>query len=190
MMLGLSARWEILICTFSFLLGSYAEEKEFCREPDEFGGARECGVRSCYSRNRYVLYDVNPPEGFNLRRDVYIRVAVFMRDLQEREKEFKWQLVLPPWGNMYHWRSRNIGSQTQLPWGLFFDIPSLEKYTSVIEMHQFFKEYPAESGESQLDTVYILQNDEDMFKSGKFEDKNEEVECLDNAQYYKLHNGI
>ena len=28
---------------------------------------------------RYVLYDVNPGEGFNLRRDVYMRLAVFVR---------------------------------------------------------------------------------------------------------------
>ena len=28
---------------------------------------------------RYVLYDVNPGEGFNLRRDVYMRMAVFVR---------------------------------------------------------------------------------------------------------------
>lgn len=47
----------------------------------------------------YILYDVNPPEGFNLRRDVYIRTAIFVRNLVEQEKEFKWKLVLPPWGN-------------------------------------------------------------------------------------------
>ncbi|KAJ8948690.1 hypothetical protein NQ317_007568 [Molorchus minor] len=25
----------------------------------------------------YLFYDVNPPEGFNLRRDVYMRLAIF-----------------------------------------------------------------------------------------------------------------
>ena len=29
--------------------------------------------------SRYILYDVNPGEGFNLRRDVYMRMAVFVR---------------------------------------------------------------------------------------------------------------
>lgn len=48
----------------------------------------------------YILYDVKPPEGFNLRRDVYVRVAVFMKKLNEKDKEFQWQLVLPPWGNI------------------------------------------------------------------------------------------
>ena len=30
---------------------------------------------------RYILYDVNPGEGFNLRRDVYMRMAVFVKKL-------------------------------------------------------------------------------------------------------------
>jgi len=49
----------------------------------------------------YILYDINPPEGFNLRRDVYVRLAVFLKRLIERDKEYQWQLVLPPWGNFY-----------------------------------------------------------------------------------------
>lgn len=48
----------------------------------------------------YILYDINPPEGFNLRRDVYVRLAVFIKKLIERDKEYEWQLVLPPWGNI------------------------------------------------------------------------------------------
>lgn len=49
----------------------------------------------------YILYDINPPEGFNLRRDVYVRLAVFLKKLIKRDKEYQWQLVLPPWGNFY-----------------------------------------------------------------------------------------
>ena len=30
---------------------------------------------------KYILYDINPGEGFNLRRDVYMRMAVFVRYL-------------------------------------------------------------------------------------------------------------
>ena len=40
-------------------------------------------------------------------------------------------------GNLYHWRSRNIGSQERLPWGTFFDITSLQLYIPVIEMYEF-----------------------------------------------------
>lgn len=31
---------------------------------------------------RYLLYDTNPGEGFNLRRDVYMRVANLVNDLR------------------------------------------------------------------------------------------------------------
>jgi len=36
------------------------------------------------------LYDINPPEGFNLRRDVYMRMAVFVRKMK---KLGDWHLV-------------------------------------------------------------------------------------------------
>ena len=39
-----------------------------------WGGQASSGVKT-----RYILYDVNPGEGFNLRRDVYMRMAVFVR---------------------------------------------------------------------------------------------------------------
>ena len=40
-----------------------------------------CGGTDASSEKptRYILYDVNPGEGFNLRRDVYMRMAVFVR---------------------------------------------------------------------------------------------------------------
>ncbi|XP_017884644.1 GDP-fucose protein O-fucosyltransferase 2 [Ceratina calcarata] len=162
-------------------------ENEFCDTPDEDAKINnKCNIQSRYSRNRYILYDVNPPEGFNLRRDVYVRVAVFINNLIKEEEEFKWQLVLPPWGNLYHWQSKHIGSQRQLPWGLFFNIPSLRKYIPVIEMHQFLHEFPSESGQTQLDNVYVLQNDEEMFRTGKFEDKNEITKCTKELQYHKV----
>lgn len=47
-------------------------------------------------------------------------------------------------------------------------------------------EYSSGSKEIQLDCMYILQNDEEMFKTGKFEDKNEVTDCiLDSLQFYK-----
>ncbi|XP_076647609.1 O-fucosyltransferase 2 [Halictus rubicundus] len=162
-----------------------ATENAFCNQIDEYEETdRKCDVQTHYSNNRYILYDVNPPEGFNLRRDVYVRVAVFVKNLIKDEEKYIWKLVLPPWGNLYHWQSKNIGPQTQLPWSLFFDIPSFQKYIPVIEMHQFLQEYPSTKKHTQLDVVYILQNDEEMFKTGKFEDKNELVECTGASLQY------
>lgn len=35
---------------------------------------------------RTVLYDVNLAEGFNLRRDVYIRLAVWINQMQGQQR--------------------------------------------------------------------------------------------------------
>lgn len=87
---------------------------------------------------RFILYDVNPPEGFNLRRDVYMRYAVFAHELMNsNEANLKsFNLVLPPWSNMYHWKHKDIPEY--LPWAHFFDLESLQKFAPVIEMYQFF----------------------------------------------------
>lgn len=88
---------------------------------------------SCPCLPRYLLYDVNPPEGFNLRRDVYIRVASLLKTLLKTEE---WVLVLPPWGRLYHWQSPDI-LQVRIPWSDFFDLPSLNRNIPVIEYEQF-----------------------------------------------------
>nr|CAD7412995.1 unnamed protein product [Timema poppensis] len=128
---------------------------------------------------RYILYDVNPLEGFNLRRDVYMRYAVLARRLQQNGDN--WHLVLPPWGNLYHWQSRDVGSQTQLPWSLFFDIPSLQAFAPVLEMHSFFQEYK----KTVFDQVFVLQHFKDSFENGIWEEKFEIQNCptqLPNSQ--------
>lgn len=52
-------------------------------------------------------------------------------------------------------------------------------------------EYSSGNKKMQLDCIYNLQNDDEMFKTGKFEDKNEEVDCIyDSLPYYKLDHQI
>lgn len=81
----------------------------------------------------YLLYDVNPPEGFNLRRDVYIRVASLLKTLR---RQGDWVLVLPPWGRLYHWQSPDM-HQVRIPWAEFFSIDSLQANIPVIEYEEF-----------------------------------------------------
>ena len=81
---------------------------------------------------RYFLYSVNPGEGFNLRRDVHVRVANLVKKLREKED---WILVLPPWPHLYHWKSQF--DQNNLPWGMFFDVSSLNEYVPSIEFITF-----------------------------------------------------
>ncbi|XP_064135640.1 GDP-fucose protein O-fucosyltransferase 2 isoform X1 [Loxodonta africana] len=127
------------------------------------------------SRRRYLLYDVNPPEGFNLRRDVYIRVASLLKTLLKMEE---WVLVLPPWGRLYHWQSPDI-HQVRIPWAEFFDLPSLNKNIPVIEYEQFI----AESGGPFIDQVYVLQGYAEGWKEGTWEEKVDERPCLDQLLY-------
>ncbi|KAK3090398.1 hypothetical protein FSP39_011543 [Pinctada imbricata] len=117
---------------------------------------------------RYLLYDVNPGEGFNLRRDVYMRVANLVKFLNEDEP---WVLVLPPWGRLYHWQ-RDV-EQIKIPWKTFFDLDSLRQHIPVIE----FEDYLKVRGEPVIDEVYYLQG----FKGGwtHWEEKLNITECLD-----------
>jgi peptide-O-fucosyltransferase len=47
--------------------------------------------------------------------------------------------VLPPWGQLYHWQSTDVGQQDMLPWSLFFDVPSGQRVAPGMEMHEFQK---------------------------------------------------
>lgn len=127
----------------------------------------------------YILYDVNLVEGFNLRRDVYIRIAVFIKYLRQKPGYERTKLVLPPFSELYHWRSRNV-DQMHLFWNQFFDLDSLKLYTDVIDMWEFFEEIaPGLGGRDELiiDEVYKLKHFQDMFENGIFVDKFEKSKC-------------
>lgn len=129
----------------------------------------------------FILYDVNPSEGFNLRRDVYIRLAVFLRTLRKRPGYERSVLVLPPWSELFHWRSSYL-NQMHLPWGHFFDVASMRMYVEVIETWQFFDEYrklakPGGGHNVVIDEFYRLSHFDDMFENGVFVDKFEQTVC-------------
>ncbi|XP_022313246.2 GDP-fucose protein O-fucosyltransferase 2-like [Crassostrea virginica] len=129
---------------------------------------------------RYLLYDVNPGEGFNLRRDVYMRVANLVLELN---KEEPWVLVLPPWGRLYHWKSPDL-EQIKIPWSTFFDLPSLREHIPVIE----FDEYLKLRGEPVIDEIYYLQG----YKGGwtKWEEKMNITECNDRTGFVQDEEGF
>lgn len=89
-----------------------------------------------YLFNRYFLYDVNPGEGFNLRRDIYIRVAPLVKTLNRIDSEHEWVLVstrnhgktrtvriIHNWGNLTHTGFAPLGKSSTLeknqPWYVF-----------------------------------------------------------------------
>ncbi|CAG9821026.1 unnamed protein product [Phaedon cochleariae] len=143
--------------------------ENFCQKNSE-----QCGDEP----DRFLLYDVNRPEGFNLRRDVYMRFAVLAHNMQQSANIFlnKFKLVLPPWSYLVHWD--NSGEPEYIPWGLYFDLRSLQMFAPVIEMHEFFNKYPRKYSKLKIDEVYTLQHFENMFETGNFEDRMKIEKCL------------
>jgi peptide-O-fucosyltransferase len=130
---------------------------------------------------RYLIYDVNPGEGFNLRRDVYLRVANLMKLLLEDQN---WVLVLPPWRRLYHWRSPI--HQTGLPWRTFFDLKNLNYYVPVMDFEDFVKEI----GGHGIDEIIHLQRYAEGWKDGVWEEKIDDRPCIDNPVYHKGDDGL
>lgn len=134
---------------------------------------------------RYILYDVNPGEGFNLRRDVYMRMAVFVKKLNLSFPETYWTLVLPPWGHLYHWQSRQLGHQAGIPWRDFFDVDSLASYVPVMEFVDWLK-----VSHGVVEAVYYLQGYKEGWKDGKFEEKFDIRDCISEPRYHLNDEGM
>lgn len=130
--------------------------------------------------DKFILYDVNYGEGFNLRRDVFMRVAVFVKHLNQVSKKYRYTLVLPPWGRLYHWQSRDLPTQIRIPWSDFFDVASIRRFVPVMDL----EDYLTTSPEAQiLDQVFYLQNYKEGWKDGKFEEKYDFRDCLQEGRY-------
>lgn len=136
------------------------------------------------SRAIFLLYDVNSVEGFNLRRDVYIRMAVFVKSLRQRKNYENSFLVLPPFYQLYHWnlvssnryRSNEVNDDEILFWNHFFDMESMKRYTAVLDLWEYFeimRDCFGWKSKSTLDYVFRLKHFESMFQSRKFEEKYE-----------------
>ncbi|TKR64379.1 hypothetical protein L596_024925 [Steinernema carpocapsae] len=128
---------------------------------------------------KFLIYDVNPGEGFNLRRDVYMRIANTVRLL--RERGLNYVLVLPPWGNLYHWQRR----ERKKLWGEFFDLQSLNEFVPVMEFEEFLKE-----NGPMIDKVIYLQNYAEGWSNGNFEMKSDERDCISADRYYKKEDAL
>lgn len=126
----------------------------------------------------FVMYDVNSVEGFNLRRDVYIRMAVFLKSLRRRKSYENSYLVLPPFYQLYHWSLAASGRRREneeiLFWNHFFDLNSMRRYTNVIDLWVYFeimRDCFGMKSKTIIDHVFKLRHFESMFQSGKFEEK-------------------
>ena len=187
----MAVEWRVFAVLFVTInLGSSVFSEDTDDDLAAFGTSSQHGlnVDSFQANNdtksdskRYLLYDVNPGEGFNLRRDVYMRVANMMKLLREKQN---WVLVVPPWRKLYHWRS--LIEQKALPWRTFFDLESLNRYVPVIE----FEDYVKETGQPAIDEILYLQGYAEGWKDGHWEEKIDDRDCIDRPIYHRDENGL
>ncbi|CAL1276051.1 unnamed protein product [Larinioides sclopetarius] len=176
--------WKVVLLFLLILIKSLcsadycsSDEKDTsCKPPSSHG--------SHYNRKRYLLYDVNPGEGFNLRRDVYMRIAALVKELNNDKKSGQWILVLPPWGPLYHWKSRNLGFQAQIKWGKFFDLHSLERYVPVMELEDFLDE-----NGYKIDSLFYLQHYAEGWGDSGWEERFDIRDCNDSPPYERTQKG-
>lgn len=141
----------------------------------------ELNLRNQKSPVIFILYDVNAMEGFNLRRDVYIRMAVFIEKLRKQPNYENAYLVLPPFYRLYHWNlvsnRRHMEKEKDIVfWNHFFHLPSLKSFASVLDIWQYFEILrdcfgSDEQSKIELDFVFQLRHFDSMFETGKFEDR-------------------
>lgn len=167
-------RW-IFCATFTFWLvfasGQSCDSKEIfvikriCWA-DELGESTKTSIEDAV----FILYSVNPVEGFNLRRDVYLRMATFLKQLRQVEGFSNAHLVLPAFHHLYHWKSNF--RQSNMFWNHFFDLESLKRYTEILDMWEFFSILQSHGKHQvEIDQVFRLQHFEEMFENGVFVDK-------------------
>lgn len=134
-----------------------------CARPAPFAPAR---IR--------LLYDVNPQEGFNLRRDVFMRLAVFVRHVR-RTGGPGWantKLVLPPFRHLPHWAIDDADDGSYgAPhfWNEFFDLTSMRAYAPVLDAWQYYDELRA-AGQAEP-VVHCVELSNYDFADGRFADR-------------------
>ncbi|ODN02946.1 GDP-fucose protein O-fucosyltransferase 2 [Orchesella cincta] len=185
----------------------YGESGESTGSEDASLG--HCDNKSCSKKSkRYLLYNVNPGEGFNLRRDIYIRVAPLVRSLNEHDKANEWVLVsklprcrcpahfpylclricvifkvLPPWGALPHWRRTN--PDVFYPWKTFFQLDKIREYVPALEIEEFMDAF---GYDNPLDIVFQLQH-YPFEEDGDWSDKIESGVTCDFDLAYKKNPG-
>lgn len=116
--------------------------------------------------------------------------------------------VLPPWGPLPHWKSKDIGEQLKLPWKKFFNVESLVKYVTVVELSDLlsgqYKQFPKINHIKFVKTVInmnfyccdidkktllvnqliYLQHFQDGWNDEKWEEKYKFEECIKKPPYW------
>lgn len=103
-------------------------------------------------------------------------MSVFIKNLIRKKYYKNVKLVLPPFSNLYHWRSRDL-KQTDLSWNNFFDLESLRNFTKVLDIWEFFDEIKTNKKKIEISHIFKLKYFDKMMEDGVFIDKFEEETC-------------
>lgn len=122
-----------------------------------------------------ILYEVSnlTRYGFSVQSDVYVRMAVFLKYVRQQPGWSSAKLVLPPFRNMSHWK--NEPDTKPYFWNHFYDLPSLNAYTEVLDTWQFFDEPEEVRAPAKLEMVFM-----DIFH----ESEPRERYLLDRTEYF------
>ena len=66
-----------------------------------------------------------------------MRIGVMVKSLNDESLKYSYTLVLPSWGPLYHWQTRELGIQSRIPWKNFFDVPSISRFVNSIDLEDF-----------------------------------------------------
>ncbi|KAI3378927.1 hypothetical protein SNEBB_010581 [Seison nebaliae] len=138
---------------------------------------------SATSIYKYILYNVKNVEGFNLRRDVFIRITQSIIEWNKNFPDKKISIVLPPFHHISHWNK-----QKNVSWWNFFDKTSM---TTITPIYDFLEDYyPLFKSRIIVDLVVKLQEFEEGIDYQNFIEKIEERKCLHKSiTYHQLRNG-
>lgn len=148
----------VVLLIFILLSKTNGEDVSFASEKNTLKVTSQ--THNITENTKFIMHDVNPGEGFNLRRDVYLRVANLVKMLNDQDDQ-NWILVLAPWRHLYHWQNRYLRQEGE-PWSNFFDVRSLNKYVPVMEFDDFIRV----TGSPAIDQIMYLQRHPDGFKGG------------------------
>lgn len=103
-----------------------------------------------------------------------MRVADMVKNLNGKDQENDYKLVLPPWGRIgYHWGYQD----SKIPWKKFFNVAAMNKHVPVIEFTEFIQD------NQFIDMVWYLQRYKEGWNQEEgFVNKIDDRECLDEGQ--------
>ena len=108
------------------------------------------GAGAAESNQRYLLYDMDPGEGMNFRKDCTHRVFSLVRALGKADPTLSWTIVLPTF--------QNRKGHEEYPFGDFFDVKALGEAYSAIDLIEA-ADYITKFGKKADLNVFFRYND-------------------------------